>query len=40
MSQIFALDEQQFAADFNRRPFVVRHELADHPCFSSIVWSS
>ncbi len=30
---LIALDTTQFAADFNRRPFLVRHALADHPAF-------
>ncbi|MGN6107038.1 MAG: cupin-like domain-containing protein [Kofleriaceae bacterium] len=28
------LDPSRFASDFNRRPFAVRHALADHPAFS------
>jgi hypothetical protein len=29
-----ALDPIRFALDFNRRPFMVRHELASHPAFA------
>lgn len=28
------LEPTRFAADFNRRPFAVRHALADHPAFA------
>jgi hypothetical protein len=29
-----AIDPQRFAACFNRRPFLIRHHLADHPLFA------
>ena len=31
---LLEIDPQEFAANFNRRPFLIRHHLCDHPLFA------
>ncbi len=33
-TSLLTLDEPRFRADFDRRPFVIGHHLADHPLFA------